>query len=166
MQRQLEPARLGDHLDRLYRAAWALCGSREDAEDLLRILSVWIRDVAVARVDAGALVNRDLSDLARKAAEKVSDGEVHRRHRLIEQAQYVIAERNGSARLQLEPAAGRLTNARDGAAALDTTLQVRGRILQHLGHIDRLSRDAEGGPEAALCGGGRCRAGFALGGRA
>jgi RNA polymerase sigma-70 factor (ECF subfamily) len=32
----LDPARLGDHLDRLYRAAWALCGSREDAEDLVQ----------------------------------------------------------------------------------------------------------------------------------
>jgi RNA polymerase sigma-70 factor (ECF subfamily) len=34
--RQLDPERLGDHLDRLYRAAWALCGSREDAEDLVQ----------------------------------------------------------------------------------------------------------------------------------
>jgi RNA polymerase sigma-70 factor (ECF subfamily) len=34
--RRLDPARLGDHLDRLYRAAWALCGSREDAEDLVQ----------------------------------------------------------------------------------------------------------------------------------
>ena len=36
MERPLEPARLGDHLDRLYRAAWALSGSREDAEDLVQ----------------------------------------------------------------------------------------------------------------------------------
>jgi RNA polymerase sigma-70 factor (ECF subfamily) len=36
MQRTLDPARLGDHLDRLYRAAWALCGSREEAEDLVQ----------------------------------------------------------------------------------------------------------------------------------
>jgi RNA polymerase sigma-70 factor, ECF subfamily len=36
MERTLDPARLGDHLDRLYRAAWALCGSREDAEDLVQ----------------------------------------------------------------------------------------------------------------------------------
>jgi len=35
-QRTLDPARLGDHLDRLYRAAWALCGSREDAEDIVQ----------------------------------------------------------------------------------------------------------------------------------
>jgi RNA polymerase sigma-70 factor, ECF subfamily len=36
MERELDPARLGDHLDRLYRAAWALCGSREEAEDLVQ----------------------------------------------------------------------------------------------------------------------------------
>jgi RNA polymerase sigma-70 factor, ECF subfamily len=36
MERTLDPVRLGDHLDRLYRAAWALCGSREDAEDLVQ----------------------------------------------------------------------------------------------------------------------------------
>lgn len=34
--RPLDPAGLGDHLDRLYRAAWALCGRREDAEDLVQ----------------------------------------------------------------------------------------------------------------------------------
>ena len=36
MERPLETSRLGDHLDRLYRAAWALTGSREDAEDLVQ----------------------------------------------------------------------------------------------------------------------------------
>jgi RNA polymerase sigma-70 factor, ECF subfamily len=36
MERKLDPARLGDHLDRLYRAAWALTGGREDAEDLVQ----------------------------------------------------------------------------------------------------------------------------------
>ncbi len=35
-ERQLDPASLGDHIDRLYRAAWALCGSREEAEDLVQ----------------------------------------------------------------------------------------------------------------------------------
>jgi RNA polymerase sigma-70 factor, ECF subfamily len=34
--RALEPSSLGDHIDRLYRAAWSLCGSREDAEDLVQ----------------------------------------------------------------------------------------------------------------------------------
>jgi RNA polymerase sigma-70 factor, ECF subfamily len=35
-ERQLDPNRLGDHVDRLYRAAWAMCGSREQAEDLVQ----------------------------------------------------------------------------------------------------------------------------------
>lgn len=34
--RALDPQSLTQHLDRLYRAAWALCGSREDAEDLVQ----------------------------------------------------------------------------------------------------------------------------------
>lgn len=51
--RDLDRARLGDHLDRLYRAAWALCGDHADAEDLVqetyaRVLS---RRRTVRRVD-------------------------------------------------------------------------------------------------------------------
>jgi RNA polymerase sigma-70 factor, ECF subfamily len=34
--RKLDPNSLSQHVDRLYRAAWALCGSREDAEDLVQ----------------------------------------------------------------------------------------------------------------------------------
>jgi RNA polymerase sigma-70 factor (ECF subfamily) len=34
--RILDAATLGDHTDRLYRAAWAMCGSRTDAEDLVQ----------------------------------------------------------------------------------------------------------------------------------
>lgn len=33
---QIDPEALARHLDRLYRAAWALCGSREEAEDLVQ----------------------------------------------------------------------------------------------------------------------------------
>ncbi|HYF26733.1 MAG TPA: RNA polymerase sigma factor [Baekduia sp.] len=36
MTPELQAAALGDHVDRLYRAAWALCGRREDAEDLVQ----------------------------------------------------------------------------------------------------------------------------------
>ena len=32
----LDPEVLGVHLDRLFRAAWALCGSRENAEDMVQ----------------------------------------------------------------------------------------------------------------------------------
>jgi RNA polymerase sigma-70 factor (ECF subfamily) len=34
--RTLDPESLGDHVDRLYRAAWALSGHRQDAEDLVQ----------------------------------------------------------------------------------------------------------------------------------
>jgi RNA polymerase sigma-70 factor (ECF subfamily) len=34
--RELEAQALPDHLTRLYRAAWAMCGRREDAEDLVQ----------------------------------------------------------------------------------------------------------------------------------
>jgi RNA polymerase sigma-70 factor, ECF subfamily len=34
--RQLDPEALGDHIDRLYRAARGLCRSREEAEDLVQ----------------------------------------------------------------------------------------------------------------------------------
>jgi RNA polymerase sigma-70 factor (ECF subfamily) len=34
--RILDPSTLGDHVDRLFRAAWALSGSRADAEDLVQ----------------------------------------------------------------------------------------------------------------------------------
>jgi RNA polymerase sigma-70 factor, ECF subfamily len=36
VSRPIDRDRLGDHLSRLYRAAWALCGSREEAEDLVQ----------------------------------------------------------------------------------------------------------------------------------
>src|SRR5947199_2619055 len=34
--RALDPDRLSGYIDPLYRAAWALCGSRHDAEDLVQ----------------------------------------------------------------------------------------------------------------------------------
>jgi RNA polymerase sigma-70 factor (ECF subfamily) len=47
-QRTLDPTRLGDHVDRLYRAAWALCGSREEAEDLVQ--ETYVRVLARPRI--------------------------------------------------------------------------------------------------------------------
>ncbi len=44
----LAPETLADHLDRLFRAAWALSGSREDAEDLVQ--ETYARVLAKRRV--------------------------------------------------------------------------------------------------------------------
>lgn len=46
--RELDPERLGDHLDRLYRAAWGFCGSREAAEDLVQ--ETYVRVLARPRL--------------------------------------------------------------------------------------------------------------------
>lgn len=34
--RLLDTEHIGDHVDRLFRAAWAICGDRDDAEDLVQ----------------------------------------------------------------------------------------------------------------------------------
>jgi RNA polymerase sigma-70 factor, ECF subfamily len=47
----LDPGVLGDHFDRLYRAAWGLCGSREAAEDLVQ--DTYARVLARPRVVRG-----------------------------------------------------------------------------------------------------------------
>lgn len=49
--RTLDPQELTRHVDRLYRAAWALCGSREDAEDLVQ--ETYARVLAKPRVIRG-----------------------------------------------------------------------------------------------------------------
>jgi RNA polymerase sigma-70 factor (ECF subfamily) len=49
--RPLDPQALPKHVDRLYRAAWALCGSREDAEDLVQ--ETFVRVLARPRVLRG-----------------------------------------------------------------------------------------------------------------
>jgi RNA polymerase sigma-70 factor (ECF subfamily) len=49
--RRLDPKSLSQHLDALYRAAWALCGSREDADDLVQ--ETLVRVLARPRVIKG-----------------------------------------------------------------------------------------------------------------
>ena len=49
--RILDPQSLTRHVDRLYRAAWALCGSREDAEDLVQ--ETFVRVLARPRMLRG-----------------------------------------------------------------------------------------------------------------
>ena len=69
----LDPEHAGDHMDRLYRAAWALCGSREEAEDLVqetyaRVLAKprWLR----SEDDLGYLLRALGTHLVRKRTER------------------------------------------------------------------------------------------------
>jgi RNA polymerase sigma-70 factor (ECF subfamily) len=64
--RPLDPEGLGQHLDRLYRAALALTGSREDAEDLVQdtCLKVLSRPRLLARDDDLPYLLRALRNVA------------------------------------------------------------------------------------------------------
>lgn len=55
--RLLDPQSLTRHTDRLYRAAWGLCGSREDAEDLVQ--ETFVRVLARPR-----LLHGDATEIA------------------------------------------------------------------------------------------------------
>jgi DNA polymerase-3 subunit delta' len=85
----------------LLRFAEEYGSSREDAEQMLALLSLWTRDVALLKAGAEGIANMDLRELARQTAARTSEPELHRRRYLIERAQAAIA-RNGSPRLQLE----------------------------------------------------------------
>jgi DNA polymerase-3 subunit delta' len=76
-------------------------GSREEAEDALRVLALWLRDVAVVRA-GGVPLSSDLEELAQQAAARTSGVALHRRTLLLEQAVEAIATRNAAPRLQME----------------------------------------------------------------
>jgi RNA polymerase sigma-70 factor (ECF subfamily) len=79
MGRTLDPARLGDHIDRLYRAACALTGSRLAADDLVQ--DTYARVLAKPRLlknddDIGYLIRTMRNvflDQRRQAARRATD---------------------------------------------------------------------------------------------
>ncbi len=79
MGRTLDPARLGDHIDRLYRAACALTGNRQAADDLVQ--ETYARVLSKPRLlknddDIGYLVRtmRNIFlDQRRQAARRATD---------------------------------------------------------------------------------------------
>lgn len=82
--------------------AETLAGGREEAEACLEVLSLWFRDLALAKAGATQLANRDLAELAQRASAMLSEATLHRRVRLLEQTRRAVSERNGSSRLQVE----------------------------------------------------------------
>ena len=93
----------GEDVSGLLRFAEDVGASRDDAEHALALLKVWTRDVALARAGAAErMANLDLPDLARQAAARTHEDALQRRLAALERATYLIVERNGSPRLQLE----------------------------------------------------------------
>src|SRR5712691_11696979 len=81
-EHELDPEALGDYFDRLYRAAWGLCGSREDAEDLVQ--DTYARVLARPHVAPGAEPEAlDLPDERRAAAEPAAAAEAREVYRAI-----------------------------------------------------------------------------------
>ena len=78
--------------------------TREGAEEVVALLSSWLRDLAVMKSGAGALVNADLQTLAKVAASKRSEVELHRAERALSQMLEEITTRNAQPRLQMERA--------------------------------------------------------------
>ncbi|MFY0575073.1 DNA polymerase III subunit delta' [Cystobacter fuscus] len=99
--RSFEALKPGD-VSAMLRWAATFGESREDAEQALSILSLWTRDVAMAKVGGERLANRDLDALAHEVAARTHESMLHRRHALLDKARATIVERNGSPRLQLE----------------------------------------------------------------
>jgi RNA polymerase sigma-70 factor (ECF subfamily) len=92
-RRRLSPESLGGHVDRLYRAAWAMSGRREDAEDLVQ--ETFARVLARPRfVRAGTeegyllrALRNTYFDSRRSAARRPSTEELPDEHRLVDRRQ-------------------------------------------------------------------------------
>ena len=87
--------------------------SREEAEEALGVLFMWVRDVAVAPFGQ-ALFHPELRALATAAAQKLDEDQLHWRFRLLDEALVAIRQRNASPRLQLERLALEMSRAPRG----------------------------------------------------
>jgi RNA polymerase sigma-70 factor (ECF subfamily) len=123
--RELDRTGLGDHIDRLYRAAWALCGSREEAEDLVQ--ETFVRVMARPRLlrkedDLGyllrALRNTFLTGL-RTAGRRPMAEPLELRLEIIEDNGARTPDRAAEAREVYAAIAGLPPKCRDALVAVD-----------------------------------------------
>jgi DNA polymerase-3 subunit delta' len=91
----------GSDLRSALRFAEVAGGSREEAEEALGVLAMWVRDVAVAPFGR-ALFHPELRALANTAAQRLDEDQLHWRFRLLDEALVAIRQRNASPKLQLE----------------------------------------------------------------
>jgi len=92
----------GSDLRTALRFAELAGASREDAEEALGVLAMWVRDVAVAPFSESALFHPELRSLATEAANRLDEDRLHWRFRLLDEALVAIRQRNASPRLQME----------------------------------------------------------------
>jgi RNA polymerase sigma-70 factor (ECF subfamily) len=117
--RALDPNTLGDHIDLLFRAAWALCGSRHDAEDLVQETFVnvlkrprWLRKDNEIGYLLRALRNTYASRYRVTAQRPIV-------HQLIEDAILPAPESEHSSREIMEAIASAPAHYRDAVIAVD-----------------------------------------------
>jgi DNA polymerase-3 subunit delta' len=92
----------GCDLRTVLRFAEEAGADREEAESTLALLTVWVRDVAVARGGGTSLFHPELRELAERVGARIGDDVLHRRFRLVDEALVAIRQRNAAPRLQLE----------------------------------------------------------------
>ena len=124
-ERPLDPDHLGDHLDRLYRAAWALCGSQQEAEDLVQ--DTYVRVIARPRFLRNeddlsyllrALRNTFLSN-CRKARRRPLSEPLEDGHPVIDDHCFVGPEEAAEARLVYAAIAALPQDCREVLVAVD-----------------------------------------------
>lgn len=76
--------------------------SREATEASMKLLQLWMRDLALVKAGAGRVANADLEPLAREVAAKLTEADIHRRDRLLREALPVLSKQNAAPRLQWE----------------------------------------------------------------
>src|SRR5947209_6054117 len=116
--RRLDPNGLTQHTDVLFRAAWALCGSRHDAEDLVQetFLNVLARPRLIRGSERGYLLRalrNTHADRRRAAARRPATVE------LFENDAPVTPEGGIDARTVLEAIASAPAAFRDAVVAVD-----------------------------------------------